>query len=221
MVDDLPTGELCDRYGGLYTGVIADVLDECGFTYQTIRDGIRPLDLESSVVGVAFTAVGRRNSSVDPEEQIRRLLRMLGEVERYRVLVMETNDTVAAHMGELMTTALTEQGACGAVLDGGTRDTEFIIDQGFPVFTGYVTPKDSIPRWELLSWDVDIVLGGVEISPGDVVVGDADGTVVVPNEIAEAVLETAEERTAEEDKVRTAIKDGATPLEAYEKYGVF
>lgn len=89
------------------------------------------------------------------------------------------------------------------------------------MFTSYVTPEDSVPRWELLDWDCDLVVGGVSISPGDVIVGDMDGVVVVPRKMAVEVLRAAESRVHEEDDVRAAIREGTTPLEAYEEYGVF
>lgn len=62
------------------------------------------------------------------------------------------------------------------------------------MFTSYVTPEDSVPRWELLDWDCDLVVGGVSISPGDVIVGDMDGVVVVPRKMAVEVLRAAESR---------------------------
>lgn len=221
MPTDPETGELCDRYADLYTGVVTDILDERGYPDRTIRGGIDPLDRSMTMAGVAFPAVGRRNAGVDPEAQIRDHLRMVGQVPSHGILVIEANDSVSAQVGELMTTALQAQNGRGCILDGGVRDTSFILDQGFPVFAAYRTPEDSVPRWELLDWDVDVVVGGVDISPGDIVVGDVDGVVVVPSEIAREVLEAAEEKVGAEDRVRRAIREGATPLEAYEDYGVF
>ena len=221
MADSLPPGELCDRYAELYTGAITDELDERGYRDRTMRGGIEPLDRGMRMAGIAHTAVGRRNVDVDPEEQIREHLRMVGDAPEHGALVIEANDSVSAQIGELMTTSLAGQGCRGCVCDGGTRDTEFIRDQGFPTFTGYRTPEDSVPRWELLDWDVDVIVGGVEVSPGDVIVGDVDGVVAVPREIAVEVLEAAEARVGEEDRVRQAIREGASPLEAYEEYGVF
>lgn len=218
---DIEPGQLCDRYASLYTGAITDVLDEHGYTDRTIRAGLKPLDRSMQTAGIAFPAVGRRNASVDPEEQIREHLRMVGEAPAHGVLVIAANDTRSAQVGELMTTALEGQNCRGCVVDGGTRDTPFIRDQGFPVFTAYQTPEDSVPRWELLDWDVEVVVGGVDISPGDVVVGDEDGVVVVPAEVAIEVLEAAEARIGEEDDVRAAIRNGETPLAAYEEHGVF
>lgn len=221
MSDNIPLAELCDRYAGLYTGAITDELDDRGYHDQTIRDGIEPLDREMSMAGVAHTAIGRRNIDVDPERQIRDHLKMVGDAPEHSVLVIEANDSVSAQVGELMTTSLLGQNCRGCLCDGGTRDTEFILEQEFPVFTAYQTPEDSVPRWELIDWDVEVVIGGVEISPGDVIVGDSDGVVVVPREIAFGLLEAAESRVGEEDRVRQAIREGATPLEAYDEYGVF
>ena len=221
MSDEIPTGELCDRFADLYTGVIADVLDDRGFRNQTLRDAVEPLSRDMQMAGIAHTSVGRRNVDVDPDEQIRAHLRMVGEAPEHGVLVVEANDSVSAQIGELMTTSLAAQNCRGCVCDGGTRDTAFIREQGFPVFTGYCTPEDSVPRWELLDWDVEVIVGGVSIAPGDVIVGDVDGVVVVPRSIAADVVQAAEAKAGDEDQVRAAIREGATPLEAYDRYGVF
>jgi regulator of RNase E activity RraA len=66
-----------------------------------------------------------------------------------------------------------------------------------------------------------VTIGGVRITPGDWVVGDDDGVVVVPFEIADRVLAEAEEKAAAENKVRSAIREGMTPLAAYDEYGAF
>ena len=66
-----------------------------------------------------------------------------------------------------------------------------------------------------------VSVGQVRIEPGDWVVGDDDGVVVVPNAIAESVLAEAEEKAATESKIRDAVRDGMPPLEAYERYGTF
>lgn len=221
MSDDVPLSELCDRYEALYTGVIADVLDERGFMDQVLDPGIEPIDPALTTAGAAFPVVGRANRSVDGDEQIRRFLEMLGDAPADSVVVYETRDDASAHIGELTTTALANAGCRGAVLDGGTRDTAFIREQGFPVFTRFKTPADSVPRWEVLDWDARATVGGVAIEPGDVVVGDVDGVVVVPREVAGDVLREAEAMVDTEDALRAAIRDGADPLAAYEEYGTF
>src|SRR4051794_27949064 len=104
----------------------------------------------------------------------------------------------------------------------GTRDAEYILREDFPVFSRYVTPQDCVPRWELLAHgDVTIVIGGVRLAPGDWIVGDRDGLVIVPGEQVNEILAEAEEKVATEDTIRDAVRRGTLPLQAYEQYGTF
>lgn len=221
MPDDIPTRELCERYERLYTGVVTDVLDDYGYGDQALDRSIQPVDRGMRAAGVAFPAVGRPNRSVDYDEQIRRFLQMLGEVPEDAMLVVNTNDTASSHVGELTTMALAERGCRGVVVEGGLRDTELVLEQGFPTFAQFRTPADSVPRWELLEWETTAVVGGVAVSPGDVVVGDIDGVAIVPGEVAADVLRDAEAEKDTEDEMRQAIQEGMTPLDAYEEYGTF
>jgi regulator of RNase E activity RraA len=107
------------------------------------------------------------------------------------------------------------------VLDGGCRDVAFIRATGFPVFCAHVTPEDSTWRWELQATQVPVTIGTVQVEPGDWVVGDDDGVVVVPRTVAAVVLAEAEEKAATENEIRAAVRDGVTPLDAYERYGTF
>jgi regulator of RNase E activity RraA len=215
------TAELCDRYAALYPGAATDVLDEMGLEDQTLDNRIGPLAPEMNVAGVAFPVVGRPNRSVDDEANIRTILRMLGEAPADSVLVYDTNDRQYSHIGELSVEALQVRGCRGAVLDGGARDVSHILETGFPTFTRHETPADAVPRWELIDWDVPAVVGGVRVEPGDVVLGDVDGVVVVPREHAVEVLERAEALAETENEVRAAVRDGVAPLDAYERFGRF
>ncbi|MEF8790256.1 MAG: RraA family protein [Haloarculaceae archaeon] len=221
MVANISEAELCERYEQLYTGVVADVLDDYGYEDQTLDHRIKPLSRDMRAAGVAYPAVGRANRSIDPDRQVRRFLRMVDEAPEDSVLVLNTNDTTAAHIGELTTTALDNNGCRGAVIEGGLRDTEFILDQGYPVFVSHRTPLDSIIRWELVDWNTTAVVGGVTVSPGDVVVADVDGVVVVPEDVAGEVLEDAEAEKDTESELRGAIEDGMSALDAYDEYGTF
>jgi regulator of RNase E activity RraA len=219
--DGTDLGTLCDRYAQLYTGLVTDALDELGYHDRTLDPTVGPLTPGTSTAGIAYPAVGDTDHRVDPEAQMRRFLTMLGDVPEHGVLTIAANGDASAQVGELTTTALAEQGARGVVVDGGTRDCPAIVDQGFPTFTRYRTPADSIQRWQLREWGEPAFVGGVRVEPGDVVVGDADGVAVVPREVREEVLDRAEAMAADEDAVRAAILEGATPLEAYERHGTF
>jgi 4-hydroxy-4-methyl-2-oxoglutarate aldolase len=174
------------------------------------------------LAGPVYPVLGRPHPGHDYDTSIRLVLEMLGAVPSGHVAVYQTNDRGAAHFGELSATSLASRGCAGAVIDGGTRDAEYILREDFPVFSRYVTPQDCVPRWELLAHgDVTIVIGGVRLAPGDWIVGDRDGLVIVPGEQVNETLAEAEEKVATEDTIRDAVRRGTLPLDAYERYGTF
>jgi 4-hydroxy-4-methyl-2-oxoglutarate aldolase len=216
------TGDLARRFASLYTGALTDVLDRHGFMQQTLPTEIVPLREGMRLAGPVYPVLGRPHPGHDYDTSIRLVLEMLGSVPAEHVAVYETNDRTAAHLGELSVTSLASRGCAGAVIDGGTRDAEFILREDYPVFSRYVTPQDCIPRWELLAHgDVTIVIGGVPVSPGDWIVGDHDGVVVVPGDDVHQILREAEEKVATENEIRDAVRGGTLPLEAYERFGTF
>jgi 4-hydroxy-4-methyl-2-oxoglutarate aldolase len=210
-----------ERFAAIYTAALADILDARGLRAQTLPPSIRPLAQGMRLAGQAFTVVGRPATTDDHDRAIRKVLTMLGEVPAGQVAVYACNQETAAHLGELSVTSLGSRGVAGCVLDGGCRDIRFIREAGFPVFCRFVTPEDSTWRWELEATQVPVTIGAVNVEPGDWVVGDDDGVVVVPDAIAEAVLGEAERKAATEDEIRAAVRAGMPPLEAYERYGTF
>jgi len=173
------------------------------------------------LAGQAYTVKGKPIETPDHDVTIRKVLAMLGDVPEGHVAVYACEHDVSAHLGELSVTSLKARGVAGCVLDGGCRDVRFILDEGFPVFSRFVTPEDSTWRWSLDATQVPVTIGRVRIEPGDWIVGDDDGVVVVPQAIAEAVLTEAEEKAATESEIRVAVRDGMPPLEAYERFGTF
>jgi regulator of RNase E activity RraA len=217
----LAARELCERYGKLYTAAITDVLDRHGHYHQTLPHDIVGLTPETRLAGIAFPAAGKPSRNADPDRAIRAFLALLGAVPRDAVLVIQSNDDVAAHFGELSAVAMKARGVRGAVVDGATRDASYILREGFPVFCRYRTPLDSLPRWLAVEWGRPVTVGEVRVEPGDVVVGDLDGIVVVPESLAVPVLLECERLLRTESRVRDAVRKGMAPLAAYERYGVF
>jgi 4-hydroxy-4-methyl-2-oxoglutarate aldolase len=216
------TGDFAGRFSALYTGALTDVLDRHGYLQQTLSAEIGPLRPGMRLAGPVYPVLGRPHPNHDYDMSIRRVLEMLGSVPPGSVAVYETNERTAAHFGELSATSLASRGCAGAVLDGGARDAEYILREDFPVFSRYVTPQDCVPRWELEAHgDVTIVVGGVRVSPGDWIVGDRDGLVVVPGERLEDILHEAEQKVATENEIRDAVRAGTLPLDAYERFGTF
>jgi regulator of RNase E activity RraA len=213
-----------DRFEAIYTAALADILDARGIPDRTLPPSIRPLERGTRLAGPAYTVKGEPASNTDAaayDRAIRKVLAMLGDVPEGHVAVYACEQDVSAHLGELSVTSLKARGVAGCVLDGGCRDVSFIRDEGFPVFSRFVTPEDSTWRWELEATQVPITIGSVLIEPGDWVVGDDDGVVVVPQAIAEDVLAEAEQKAETESEIRSAVREGTPPLEAYERYGTF
>jgi 4-hydroxy-4-methyl-2-oxoglutarate aldolase len=212
---------LADRFRAIYTGALTDVLDDLGLLNQTLSPELRPLRPGMTLCAPAFTIDGRPRAGIDYGDSIVRILDMLGAVPAHHVAVYETNDSASAHLGELSVVSLATRGCAGAVIDGGCRDVDAILNEGLPVFSRYVTPQDCVPRWELLGTSREVTVGGVRISPGDWIVADADGIVAVPRDVCEDVLAKAEALVATENKVREAVRGGTLPREAFKRYGTF
>lgn len=212
---------LARRFSAVYTGALTDVLDGLGLLNQTLSPELRPLAPGMTLCGPAFTIEGRPRAGISYRQSIVRILDMLGAVPAHHVAVYQTNDTASAHLGELSVASLATRGCAGAVIDGGCRDVRAILDEGLPVFSRYLTPQDCVPRWELLGHSRPITVAGVRIAPGDWIVADADGIVAVPGDLCDEVLAKAEAVVATENQVRAAVRAGALPREAFERYGKF
>lgn len=209
------------RFAAVPTAALVDVLDDLGRREQTLPPSIRPLAAAMRVAGRAFTVEGRPSDHGDWDGAIRKTLRMLGEVPAEHVAVYQSHHERSAHFGELSATSLARRGVAGCVIDGGCRDVRLIEALELPVFTRFVTPEDSTWRWEVTATQAPITIGTVRVEPGDWVVGDEDGVVVVPASIAADVLVAAETKVTTENAIRDAVRGGMSPLEAYERFGTF
>ena len=213
--------DLTARFRTLYTGAIADVLDEMGVGVGALPRELVPLASGMRIAGPIFAIEGRSHPDMDHDASMRKILTMLSAVPSGHVAVYQPDDDASSHLGELSAEALQRAGCIGAVIDGGCRDVGHILDLGFPVFCRYVTPIDAVGRWEVLRYGHSVSIGGVHIATGDYLVADRDGAIVVPAEIAERVLEQAERVASTENEVRDAVRFGLAPLDAYERHGRF
>jgi regulator of RNase E activity RraA len=217
------TDNLPRRFARVPTAVVTDVMDEMGLQRQTLPSAIQPLTPDMRLAGYAFTARGRarRGTPRDRDATLRRFLAMLGAVPADSVLVLATNDSVAAHFGELSAEWFRARRVRGAIIDGGTRDAATLARMRFPTFARYRSPQDSVPRWRVNDWGQPVIIGGVRIALGDVVTADLDGVVVVPRRVAAEVVARCEKLVGTENAVRKAVRRGLTPQAAYEKFGAF
>jgi len=210
------------RLEAAYSGAVYDVLRAQGYPNQALPSSILPLERDSKIAGPVFTVEGHVSPSLDPHESLLQWTAMLSKAPAGAVVVCQPNDSTLAHMGELSAETFHLRGVKGYVVDGGSRDTEFITRLGFPVFCRYTTPVDVVGRWKAGSFGEPIRIGSVTLRSGDYVFADRDGVVCIPREALAEVTEAVETVLKTENKVRTAIvKEGMDPQEAYLKYGKF
>lgn len=218
MSDDKTLIQL-ERLGKLYTGVVADALDEMGIMTHSTSE-IRPLTNDTFVVGVAFPILATEVFRFR-EEAFMRELEALDNLQPTHVVVAQTTGiTNSSLWGELMTTAAMARGGRGAVVDGLCRDSNRIREYGFPLFVRGFTPYSSKARCEIVDINCPIRCGGVPVSPGDLVIGDADGVVVVPRAAVEEAIARAERRKEVEDIVRAELQQGKPLVQVYYRYRV-
>jgi 4-hydroxy-4-methyl-2-oxoglutarate aldolase len=120
----------------------------------------------------------------------------------------------AGHFGDIMATACQARGIAGVVMDGSCRDSEDMKEMGFPIFATAYNPSGTVKE-SLAKINVPIVCGGVLVNPGDIIVGDCDGVVVIPADKAEEVLQKAQGIFNKEIEVRKQLLAGKTTLEIY------
>ena len=222
MLQRNDTGFLADIRKRLYTAVLSDVLDELGYRQQAFPPSIRPLDDALVLAGFARTGVYREVYRVVPDQNPYELeMALIDDLKPDQVAVFGCGgSTRIAPWGELLSTAARARGAAGCVTDGMVRDIRAIRTMKFPVFHGGIAPLDSKGRGMVAEIDVPIECAGVSIEPGDLIVGDADGVVVVPRAIEDEALTHAFAKVTGEDRTRDELAAGASLKEVFAKYRV-
>ncbi len=213
--------DLADRLERGYSGAVYDVLRALGHPNQVLPNSIRPLDPQRKLAGEVFTMSGHVDPTLDAHQTLLAWTAFLSRAPKGSVVICQPNDSTLSHMGELSSETLAYRGVRGYIVDGGCRDSSFILDIGFPVWCRYFTPRDIVGRWVPDSFGEPIDIGGATISSGDYVMADRDGVVVIPQALAGEVTDRVEEVLRTENKVRTAILRGVDPQEAYLQYGKF
>lgn len=215
------TDAMLDRAKSCYTSVLHDVMRAMGLQNFILPRRLRPLDAEGVLTGPAFTLEGRLVEGADPHQTLLEWTGLLSKCPAGHVWVAQPNNEVVAQMGELSAETLHRKGVLGVVVDGGLRDTNFILKLGLPCWGTFNTPRDVAGLWMPTAVNQPIRIEDVTINPGDWVHGDRDGMVVIPAAHLEEVVEKGIVAMNAESKVRSAILSGVDPQEAYLKFGKF
>ena len=204
----------------LYTAVIADSLDEIGHRNQAMRERLRPLFPEACLAGWARTMACMDVYHI-PEEPYAMEIEAVDSFLPGEVAVVSTAESIrSGPWGELLSTAARARGARGAVVDGLVRDVRKIEKLGFPVFAVGIKPVDSRGRGGVLDYNVPVECGGVLVNPGDLVVADYDGVVVVPRAVVEETIAMATDKATRENHTRDELMQGAYLRDVFARYGV-
>lgn len=216
----IPEPELCARYEKLYSGAVNDVLRELCLPNQALPSGIVPLRDEMVVCGVAFTVKAVKDPTMGGELEVR--VKMLDELKPGHVVVWNANgDDHASHWGGVMTRASLKRGVKGAIIDGGIRDTKDILGQKFPIWYRYRTSSGALSHTKIVGYQVPIYVGDVIVKPGDIILADIDGALVIPRKLAVAVLERAEEIERTEGEIKEWVDAGLSAEEIHDRGGYF
>jgi regulator of RNase E activity RraA len=210
--------ELVEGFRAVATASVADSVDKLCGRRGYMDHELRPRINEKRIVGPAVTVhEGPTDEFLPPQHA----LDVIDAAPAGSVVVIGIEgDANVAVWGGLMTAGSFARGLAGAVLDAGVRDIyEIRRDYDFPVISRSVSPGTTLGRYRTLGANRPIRCGGIEVNPGDIVVGDLDGVAVVPRDRAEEVLRMAQEIDRRELEQAKLIVAARSLKEGLAKYG--
>jgi 4-hydroxy-4-methyl-2-oxoglutarate aldolase len=201
------------RASKLDTTALSDALDRLGISGQCL--GIKPLDSKFRLAGRAFTLLygpaGVPAGTVGD---------FIDDVPEGSVIVIDNGGRENATVwGDILTMVAHRRNIVGTVIDGACRDTNLSREIGYPIFSRSYSMRTGKDRVQLEATNGPINIGGARVLPSDILRGDADGVVVVPETYEDRVLDIAEEIDATEEKIRQAVLEGMRLMDARKRYG--
>ncbi len=191
----LPTGNIADNNNG-------------AANQGVMETSIKPVGSDMKMIGRAFTA------QCVPGDNLA-LHQAIYAANPGEVLILDLHGySNAGHFGDIMATACKLHGLAGVVIDGSCRDSEDIKELGFPVFARAFNPSGTVKE-SLAKMGVPVRCGGIEVRPGDIVFGDCDGVVVIPQEQEDEVFKKSLDKFEHEKEIIQELETGKTTLEIY------
>jgi regulator of RNase E activity RraA len=212
----------------LFTAVVGDVMDKIGLQRQFLPPQVRPLRDDMVVIGLAMPVLTadvfgeNLSGTVNPlmAKPFGLMLEALDDLKPNEVYVCASGSPRYALWGELMSARAMKLGAAGAVLNGYSRDSEGILQMGFPTFSWGRYAQDQGPRGKVIDFRLSVEIDGVRINPGDLIFGDSEGVCVTPQKAVEETFALAVEKARGEKLVKQAIEDGMSACDAFRKFGI-
>jgi regulator of RNase E activity RraA len=212
----------------LFVALVGDILDTMGLQNQFLPAKIKPLHNDFVVIGRAMTVVEADVSEKQSKESNDPILKKpfgimfeaLDDLKEDEVYICSGSSPTYALWGGLMSTRAIKLKSAGAVLHGWSRDTNEILNLNFPTFSYGGYAQDQGPRGKVLAYRVPIEIEGVKINPGDVIYGDRDGVLVVPQLAVDQAFNGAIEKARGEQMVKKALEQGMSTVDAFDKFGI-
>ncbi len=201
--------------------MLSDSCDRAGLREQVLEQRLAPLVPGTRAYGRARTVRFVPDTTTDPERPYDDAIDFIDGVAPGDMVVIATgNSNASAFWGELFSAAATGRGATGVLTDGNLRDSDKIMALGFPAFSVGRRPIDFRGRMKVNQANEPVEIAGVRIAPGDLVMADDDGVVVVPAALEEAVISFARERARGESTVLQELLGGSNLREVWTKHGI-
>jgi len=212
---------LTSRLAAGYTGALHDVLRMMGHERIALPPAIKAIAPGTRLAGPVWTVAGHVDRTRSRHECLLGWCTLLSKAPTGHVVVCQPHNHEIALMGELSAQTLKTRGVLGYVVDGGSRDTDLVLEHGFPVFCAFLTPTDIVERWIPHAFGEPVTIGEVTVRTGDYVLGDRDGVVIIPADVVAEAISRMEEVMATESEMRAALLAGMDPVDAYNRYGKF
>jgi 4-hydroxy-4-methyl-2-oxoglutarate aldolase len=212
------TAEILETFRKASTGNVADAVDEATGVRGFMARDMKPV-FRAKVIGPAVTVMLRKALRNDKRDWPNLQIQTLDEAPAGSVMVEVLEDGLdIAGVGNLMATTAKVRGLAGMVIDGGARDVEELEEIGFPVWSRSQTPATSVGRYVPVARNVPVMCAGILVRPGDWIVGDATGVVVVPVESLPQVLRLLRQYDDKETRMVPLIKESKSMGKALEKF---
>jgi len=214
MADDKPKNDRnVERAAKLDTTAISDAMDRLGIAGQCLN--IKPLDPRFRLTGRAFTILygpaGTPPGTVGD---------YIEDVPPGGVVVLDNGGRENATVwGDILTWVATRRGVAGTVIDGACRDTHLARELGYPIYSRSYSMRTGKDRIQVEAMGGPVNIGDARVNQGDILRGDADGVVAIPQAHEDAILTNAEQIDAAESEIRRLVNEGNTLTEARAKLG--